>query len=84
MKPQEILAMLEEASGTRMYEEKKERVLKTLDRKESKLREIDEVSCRWPKSGTLPILNATSLLISTLQHKFCRMFALCIDFMTKP
>ncbi|GFT25760.1 structural maintenance of chromosomes protein 2 [Nephila pilipes] len=40
MKPLEILSMIEEAAGTRMYEEKKESSLKNLERKESKLREI--------------------------------------------
>ena len=55
MKPQEILAMLEEASGTKMYEEKKERALKTLDKKESKLREIDEVSHDLPESTEVSV-----------------------------
>ena len=40
MKPPEILAMIEEASGTRMYEAKREVALKTIEKKEEKLREI--------------------------------------------
>ncbi|TYI72283.1 hypothetical protein E1A91_D07G050200v1 [Gossypium mustelinum] len=43
MKPPEILSMLEEASGTRMYETKKEFVLKTLDKKQSKVDEINKL-----------------------------------------
>jgi structural maintenance of chromosome 2 len=43
MKPEEILSLLEEASGTRMYEKKKDGALKTLERKQAKLDEIDEV-----------------------------------------
>ena len=40
MKPPEILAMIEEASGTRMYEAKREAALKTIEKKEEKFREI--------------------------------------------
>ncbi|CAL9130422.1 unnamed protein product [Musa acuminata var. zebrina] len=43
MKPPEILSMLEEAAGTRMYEMKKESALKTLDKKQSKVAEIDRL-----------------------------------------
>ncbi|GFY64325.1 structural maintenance of chromosomes protein 2 [Trichonephila inaurata madagascariensis] len=41
MKPLEILSMIEEAAGTRMYEEKKETALRNLEKKDSKLREIN-------------------------------------------
>lgn len=41
MKPLEILAMLEEAAGTRMYETKRSNAQKVFRRKESKLAEID-------------------------------------------
>jgi len=43
MKPQEILSMLEEAAGTRMYETKKEAALKTLEKKQSKVDEINKL-----------------------------------------
>eukprot|EP01018_Ginkgo_biloba_P015432 Gb_17843 [translate_table: standard] len=43
MKPPEILSMLEEAAGTRMYEMKKESALKTLEKKQTKVNEIDNV-----------------------------------------
>lgn len=43
MKPPETLSMLEEAAGTRMYENKKEAALKTLEKKQSKVDEIDNV-----------------------------------------
>ena len=45
MKPPEVLGMLEEAAGTRMYETKKEAALKTLEKKQVKVDEIDRV-CR--------------------------------------
>ncbi|NXF20603.1 SMC2 protein, partial [Rhodinocichla rosea] len=43
MKPPEILAMVEEAAGTRMYESKKIAVQKTIEKKESKLKSIQMV-----------------------------------------
>ena len=43
MKPMEILSMLEEAAGTRMYESKKEAALKTLEKKQTKVDEIDKL-----------------------------------------
>ena len=44
MKPPEILAMIEEASGTRMFEDKKESAISTISKKEKKLEEIQTVS----------------------------------------
>ncbi|XP_037230207.1 structural maintenance of chromosomes protein 2 isoform X1 [Falco rusticolus] len=43
MKPPEILAMIEEAAGTRMYESKKIGVQKTIMKKEAKLKDIETV-----------------------------------------
>lgn len=43
MKPPEILSLLEEAAGTRMYEKKKEGALRTLEKKQQRLDQIDEV-----------------------------------------
>eukprot|EP00246_Nothoceros_aenigmaticus_P002781 TRINITY_DN1364_c0_g1_i5.p1 TRINITY_DN1364_c0_g1~~TRINITY_DN1364_c0_g1_i5.p1 ORF type:complete len:709 (+),score=158.46 TRINITY_DN1364_c0_g1_i5:68-2194(+) len=43
MKPPETLSMLEEAAGTRMYENKKDAALKTLEKKQAKVDEIDNV-----------------------------------------
>ncbi|NXO31647.1 SMC2 protein, partial [Cisticola juncidis] len=43
MKPPEILAMIEEAAGTRMYECKKIAVQKTIEKKELKLKSIQTV-----------------------------------------
>ncbi|KAJ3053885.1 Structural maintenance of chromosomes protein 2 [Rhizophlyctis rosea] len=40
MKAPEILAMIEEAAGTRMFEDRKDKALKTMDKKETKLNEI--------------------------------------------
>ncbi|WFD43079.1 Structural maintenance of chromosomes protein 2 [Malassezia psittaci] len=40
MKPAEILSMIEEAAGTRMFEERKERAVRTIAKKDQKVREI--------------------------------------------
>ncbi|RKP13837.1 hypothetical protein BJ684DRAFT_1065, partial [Piptocephalis cylindrospora] len=40
MKPPEILAMIEEAAGTRMFEERRDKALHTIAKKEKKLQEI--------------------------------------------
>lgn len=41
MKPAEILSMIEEATGTRMFEERKERAFRTMAKKDQKVREIE-------------------------------------------
>lgn len=43
MKPAETLGMLEEAAGTRMYEDKKEKAKATIKKKQVKLDEINVV-----------------------------------------
>ncbi|XP_011496174.1 PREDICTED: structural maintenance of chromosomes protein 2 [Ceratosolen solmsi marchali] len=43
MKPPEILSMIEEAAGTKMYETKKATSLKLIEKKDSKLSEINEI-----------------------------------------
>ncbi|CAI5717390.1 unnamed protein product [Peronospora destructor] len=43
MKPPEILGMIEEAAGTRMYENKKLAALKTMTKKEKKVDEINSI-----------------------------------------
>ena len=43
MKPQEILGMIEEAAGTSMYESKKNLAIRTLEKKQVKVDEIDRI-----------------------------------------
>ncbi|KAF7712398.1 Structural maintenance of chromosomes protein [Penicillium ucsense] len=43
MKAVEILSMIEEAAGTRMFEDRREKAIKTMSKKELKLREIEEL-----------------------------------------
>jgi structural maintenance of chromosome 2 len=44
MKPQEILGMVEEASGTRMFEDRKDKAVKTMAKKDKKVGEMEAVS----------------------------------------
>ncbi|EGG11185.1 uncharacterized protein MELLADRAFT_74124 [Melampsora larici-populina 98AG31] len=43
MKPQEILGMIEEAAGTSMFEERKDKAVKTMAKKDKKMEEIQEL-----------------------------------------
>jgi structural maintenance of chromosome 2 len=43
MKPPEILAMIEEAAGTRMFEDRKASAFRTMGKKEKKVEEITTV-----------------------------------------
>ena len=43
MKPVEILAMIEEAAGTRMFEDRRDKAFKTMGKKEMKVQEITEL-----------------------------------------
>ena len=43
MKPAEILGMVEEAAGTRMFEERKDKAMKTMTKKDKKVEEIEAV-----------------------------------------
>lgn len=42
MKPPEILGMIEEAAGTRMYETKKKQAQTTMEKKQAKVDEINK------------------------------------------
>lgn len=44
MKPAEILSMIEEAAGTSMYEAKREVSMKMIEKKDTKLLELNNVS----------------------------------------
>ena len=54
MKPAEILGMLEEAAGTRMYENKKDGALRTLDKKQLKVDEIEKARALSRRERSAP------------------------------
>jgi structural maintenance of chromosome 2 len=66
MKPPEILAMIEEAAGTRMFEMKKQSALKTISKKEKKVEEIEKVFI-WLDS-IIELINLLILLDSTRRN----------------
>lgn len=43
--------MIEEAAGTRMYETKKQQAQKTIEKKDAKLKELNDVSYKLVLSG---------------------------------
>lgn len=43
MKPSEILSLIEEAAGTRMFEDRREKAIKTMAKKEKKVEEINSL-----------------------------------------
>lgn len=43
MKPPEVLSLIEEAAGTRMFEDRKEKALRTMSKKDQKIREMHAV-----------------------------------------
>lgn len=43
MKPAEILGLIEEAAGTRMFETKKQAALRTIEKKQQKVDDINDV-----------------------------------------
>ncbi|KAI0337135.1 condensin complex subunit SMC2 [Trametopsis cervina] len=55
MRPQEILGMVEEAAGTRMFEERKDKAKKTMGKKDKRVQEITELLNEeiGPKLNTL-------------------------------
>lgn len=46
MKPVETLSMIEEAAGTRMFEAKKQAAIRTIEKKQAKVEEINKASTR--------------------------------------
>ncbi len=59
MKPPEILGLLEEAAGTKMYESKKQAALRTLEKKQIKLDEITKA-----RAGLTENIPASSLALT--------------------
>jgi structural maintenance of chromosome 2 len=55
MKPAEILGMVEEAAGTRMFEDRKDKAIKTMAKKDKKVEEIKSVSGKC-----VPVLTSSS------------------------
>ena len=61
--------MLEEAAGTRMYETKKDAALRTLEKKQVKVSEIEKVRSPTPQSSSLPRHAVRNHLLSSSSHR---------------
>ena len=66
MKPQEILSMIEEAAGTSLYESKKQSALKTIEKKDNKLIDINKIIYEELNPTLGFYQNVTSFYISLL------------------
>lgn len=72
MKAHEILSMVEEAAGTRLFETKKEQVRRTIEKKDSKLVEIEQIIAESiePAIKKLREERAGYLAFQTVQREF--------------
>ena len=80
MKPPEILGMIEEAAGTSMFEDKKDKAQKTMEKKEKKMQEIqsllnDEIT---PKLNRLREEKRAFLEYQKAQSEFERLSRLVV------
>jgi structural maintenance of chromosome 2 len=84
MKPPEILSLLEEASGTKLYERKKEAAVKTLSKKQARLGEIDQLM----EQELLPSLRRLEqqcaayhdYAVASQKHEKLRRFCVAYDY----
>ena len=79
MKPPEVLAMIEEAAGTMMYESKKQQAQKTIEKKDSKLREINVILSEeiTPTLSKLKEERSTYLEYQKIQRELEHLTKLC-------
>ncbi|EPY53816.1 condensin complex subunit Cut14 [Schizosaccharomyces cryophilus OY26] len=82
MKSIEILSMIEEASGTRMFEERKEKAFRTMQRKEAKVDEINTLLREEiePRLAKLRSEKKTFLEYQHVYNDIERLSQLCIAF----
>jgi len=82
MKPQETLSMIEEAAGTRMYENKKVGALKTLEKKQNKVDEINRLLSEeiTPTLEKLQRERANYMLWLSNNNEIERLQRFCIAF----
>jgi len=84
MKPPEILSLLEEASGTKLYERKKEAACKTLLKKQARLGEIDQLMAQelLPSLARLERQCAAyhEYAVTSQAHERLRRFCVAYDY----
>lgn len=74
MKPHETLGMIEEAAGTRMFEAKKQAALKTIEKKQTKVEEINKVRLDIESKQRQQLLSwrASAVVGCTTAEPLCR------------
>ena len=82
MKPLEILSMIEETAGTRMYETKKQIALSTMEKKKKKVVEINEILMHeiTPTLEKLRVEKEQYLIWAKNQNEIERQERFCIAF----
>lgn len=82
MKPKEILGMIEEAAGTRMYENKKQKAYRTLSQKQIKVNEIEKILSEeiTPKLEKLRQEKIDFLKFASLQDEMERVENYCAAY----
>jgi len=82
MKPPEILSMIEEAAGTRLYESKKQLAQKTIEKKDAKLKEINDIVNEeiYPTMNKLKEERSTYLEYQKVQREYEHLSKFCIAF----
>lgn len=82
MKPQETLSMIEEAAGTRMYENKKAGALRTLEKKQNKVDEINRLLAEeiTPTLEKLQRERANYMLWVSNSNEIERLQRFCVAF----
>jgi len=82
MKPQETLSMIEEAAGTRMYENKKSGALKTLEKKQNKVDEINRLLAEeiTPTLEKLQKERANYMLWASNNNEIERLQRFCVAY----
>mmetsp|Transcript_26122 Transcript_26122/g.75411 ORF Transcript_26122/g.75411 Transcript_26122/m.75411 type:complete len:1203 (-) Transcript_26122:61-3669(-) len=82
MKPQETLSMIEEAAGTRMYENKKAGAIRTLEKKQNKVDEINRLLSEeiTPTLEKLQRERANYMLWVSNNNEMDRLQRFCVAF----
>lgn len=83
MKPPEILSMIEEAAGTRMYENKKHDAQKTIVKKDGKLREINDMVTDQinPKMEKMKVERNQYVEFQKIQREYDQLYRLNIAWL---
>ena len=66
----QILSMIEEAAGTRLYETKRQCAQRTIEKKDAKLREIDTVGCHYRLGNVGHAVRRVEFLCTSLRVDF--------------